>query len=143
MSALHAWALATVALFIKIFVVALLQGFQRVRHDAYAKPEDAAFFGKGTEVREAELPIVERAQGALRNDGENIPIFLALSLAYVLLECWPVAASLYFGGFVLARTLHSVFMIWPRQPHRNIAYVTGILIMLTISSHIIYTIISI
>lgn len=138
MSPLIMWALCVAALFLKIFGTSLFQGSQRIRHNAFAKPEDAKFFGKGAPARENELESVQRAQGALRNDGENIPIFLALSWAYVSLECWPVATPFYFGAFVLARVAHTVLMIAPRQPWRNFAYVTGLLVMLALTGHIVW-----
>jgi len=140
MSPIEVWALACVALLVKILCVSVLQGVVRVRHHAYAKPEDAAFFGRGAEVLEADLPIVERAQGALRNDGENIPIFLALSLAYVLLECPPGRAPWLFGAFVLARAGHSVWMIWPTQPLRNLCYSSGVLVMAALAGHVVWKI---
>lgn len=138
MSPVAIWALCVTALFIKAISTALYQGSQRIRNNAFAKPEDAATFGKGAAPLEQELPAVQRAQGALRNDGENIPIFLALSWAYVSLECWPAATPYYFGAFVLARIAHTILMIYPKQPWRTLVYSTGTLVMIALSGHVVW-----
>lgn len=136
MKSLDVWALACVALTVKTFALAMLQGAMRVRHKTYVKPEDARTYA-GVEPAEAELPLVERAQGALRNDGENVPIFLAVSLAYVLLGCAPASAPWLFGGFVALRYLHGALMLWPRQPWRTLAYGGGLILTLVVCGHVV------
>ena len=76
------WSLTTVALFLKMVVIAMVQGSVRIRNNAFAKPEDAAAFGKGAKVLEKDLPMAEYGQRALRNDLENIPMFVAISSIY-------------------------------------------------------------
>lgn len=72
----HAYVLTAVALFLWMLVVILVQGLIRVRNNAYVHPEDAAFFGKGASPVAEEAPPVRRAHNVLRNDGENVPVFL-------------------------------------------------------------------
>ena len=67
-------------------------------------------------------------------------MFLALSLAYVLLECWPQGAWLYFGTFLIARLIHSFLMLYPRQPWRTLCYALGILSMCAMSTHIFWAV---
>ena len=141
MSPFETWAIAAIALFLKTFLTASVQGAVRIKNSAFAKPEDAAFFGRGAPPLEAELPIVARAQNALRNDAENIPIFLALALGYVELGCWGEGTSLYFGAFVFARYLHTLFMIWPAQPWRNWSYLLGVAVLFALSGHIVFQIV--
>lgn len=142
MAPLKIWALTAVILFLKMTALGLYQGYNRTRHKAFSKPEDAAFYGKGKPALAQELPAVQRAQGALRNDGENIPIFLALSLAYVMLKCWEPGVMIYCGIFVVARCLHSIFMVSPRQPWRTLVYATGLTISFVLSVHILLAVFS-
>jgi len=82
MTPLDAFGIAAVALFFKMFAVAFFQAHLRSKHDAFARPEDAETYGSG-DVADEDLPAVDRAQRTLRNDVENIPIFLALAGCYV------------------------------------------------------------
>lgn len=132
--AAFAWATfawATMALFLKMFAVAMVQGVVRVRNAAFVNPDDAKFFGRGAAPRERELEIVERAQRTLRNDVENIPIALFLALAWIQLGCWPGGLAWVLGVFVVSRYCHSLFYVWPRQPWRNLSYSTGLLCCFT------------
>lgn len=133
----QSFALTAVALFIKMFAVAGVQGIQRMKHRTFARPDDAAFFGRGVAVAAQDLPVVERAQNTLRNDVENIPIFLFLMIAYAQLGAWPLGAAIYGTLFVLARITHTITYINPRQPLRNRAYILGQLLMFVMSGHIV------
>jgi glutathione S-transferase len=137
LSPFDAFALTVVALFVKMLGVALFQGVMRMRHNTFARPEDAECYGDG-EAASAELPIVDRGQRTLRNDLENIPIFLFLAWCYVELNLWPGGALLYFGLFVATRYLHTATYLKPLQPYRTIAYAAGSLVMLALSGHIGY-----
>lgn len=136
---LDAFALAAVALFLKMLAVALFQGVMRKTHNTFAKPEDAEFYGDG-EAAEAELPVVDRAQRTLRNDLENIPIFLFLAWCFVELNVWPSAAPIYFTIFVVARIAHTLFYLKPLQPYRTISYAVGSLTGVALSAHILYAV---
>ena len=88
------YALATVTLFIKFWLLAVTQGLVRVRHKTFVNPEDARVFGRGGEAAAAEHPTVARAGAAMRNDLENLPFFFVLALVYTLLGCWPTGAPI-------------------------------------------------
>lgn len=135
------FGLTTVALFLKMLFVVLLQGHVRTRNDAYVPPEDAAYFGKGAGPVVEEAPLVRRAQNVLRNDGENVPIFLFLAAAYVQLGCWGWGVLAYFPLFILSRVVHTVTYLWPRQPSRNRAYRVGVAVMLAMCGHIVWAVI--
>ena len=98
-----AFGLATVLLFLKVFLVALSQGIARVANRAFVNADDAKFFGRGVTPREEELEYVARAQRTLRNDVENIPLALILALAWIQLGCWPEGLAWCLGVFVAAR----------------------------------------
>lgn len=137
----EAFAVVTVLLFFKMVAIAIYQGVTRMRHDAFAKPEDAAAYGE-SEVADQEHPAVDRAQRALRNDLENIPIFLFLAWCVVELQVWPEAVAIYAGVFLLARIGHTVFYLNPTQPHRTISYTLGLLVSFVLSGHILYAVVS-
>jgi uncharacterized MAPEG superfamily protein len=134
----EAYGLTVVALFLKMLLVVLVQGRIRTRNNAYVPPEDAAYFGKGAAPVAEEAPLVRRAQNVLRNDGENVPIFLFLALAYVRLGCWEWGVLVYFPLFVLSRVVHTMAYLRPRQPLRNRAYRVGLGVMLAMCGHIVW-----
>ncbi len=125
--ALEYWILTTFVLFAKMFFNSGVQAWVRVRHRAFVRPDDAAFFGAGATPLERELPLVDRAQQCWRNDLENIPMFLLLSLGLVLLGGSSYWVAVYCSVFVVGRVLHTAFYLSPRQPHRNIAFQLGVL----------------
>ena len=139
MTSLDIVAVATVALFVKMFVVASLQGVYRLRHGRFTRPEDAAHWGNG-EVADEEHGAAARAQRTLRNDLENIPIFLFLLWAYASVEAWPAGAAWYAGAFVLSRVVHTAAYLRPIQPLRNRAYLVGSMVCLALSGHLVYAI---
>lgn len=141
LSASHALALTTVALFLKMFATAGVQGLVRMRSRTFVNPEDAAAFGR-TGAAPADHPTAERAQRALRNDLENIPMFLFLAHAYVELGCWELGVHIYLPIFVLARIGHTIAFIRPTQPLRNRFYLVGVLVNLVLSGHIVAAIVA-
>jgi uncharacterized MAPEG superfamily protein len=55
----------------------------------------------------------------LRNDGESQPLFLAVAAFWLWSGANATLAWSVCGVYVVARALHSLFMLWPRQPLRN------------------------
>lgn len=126
MSPFEAFGLVVVALFLKLFATTAVQGVVRIRHRAFVRPEDAAFFGRGATPLEREHVLVERAQNVLRNDGENVPLFLALLLAFAHVDGRATHVLTYGLVFVAARVVHTLAYLRPTQPLRNRAYVVGL-----------------
>ena len=122
--ALPAFALALVALFLKTTVTGVLQVVSRIRSRMVLLPEDAAMLGLRPTTVEA--PFVQRCANVWRNDVENLPLFLALALTYVLLGATLESAQRLFAIYVLARYVHTVVYLWGRQPWRVIAYYIGV-----------------
>lgn len=141
MSPLDVFALAVVILFVKMLGVAFLQGAVRTMNDQFVRPEDAQMYGSG-EIAQQDVPLADRAQRALRNDVENIPIFLFLAWSALQLEVWAYGLTVYTSVFVVARILHTATYLKSVQPFRTIAYATGSLMSLALSVHILMAIFS-
>ncbi len=129
------WCLSLLILFLKMLLTSIIQGRARVKNNAFSNSEDAAYFSKGAECLPEDLPVVVQANKIWNNDLENIPIYLFLSLAFVLMGASPEAAILYFGIFTLARILHTVFYFMAKQPHRFVMYAIGMIMCLKIAVH--------
>ena len=135
-SALYWYAVSSVVLFVKMLFVSNYQAYYRLTTKTFVNPEDARTFGKGTAAA-AELPPVARAANVWRNDVENIPIFLALGVAYVMVGASERAAAWYFVGFTLSRIAHTASYLGGLQPWRTISYTVGILCLIGMSVNIL------
>ena len=139
------YALTEIALFTKMFATVLIQAYSRFKSASFDNPEDSAvvakIFGKqDTNTVSINDDLARRAQNILRNDGENIPIFLFLAMTYVQLDCWETGVLIYFPLFVVARIIHAIAYIRAIQPLRNIVYLIGIGITFILCSHIAWNI---
>lgn len=122
------YAVAAVLLFAKMWAISLYQGYHRISKRTFKNPEDARLAGK-TPAQE-ELPQVQKAGKAWSNDLENIPIFLGLGVAYVLVEASSGLAVWLFMTFTLARYCHTLCYLAGLQPWRTISYGIGLLCMI-------------
>lgn len=104
------------ALSLKFLLLIGLQGIRRMQTRTFRWPEDAAHWS-GSVGRED--PLVERAQAALRNDAESQPLFLAAAAFWLWSGANSALAWSVCAGYVFARGLHSLLMLWPKQPLRN------------------------
>ena len=134
------YGLTAIALFLKMFATVLVQAYSRFFKSAeFDNPEDLAvvtkIFGERNKVS-IDNELARRAQNVLRNDGENIPIFLFLAMTYVQLNCWKTGVLIYFPIFVLTRIIHAIAYIKSIQPLRNIVYLLGIGVSFILCSHI-------
>lgn len=121
-SALGWWVLSVVVLFFKMHALSFVQAHHRIRGGTFRTPEDVAFFGGTSTVLAEDTELGERAGRAWRNDVENIPIYLGVSLAFVLLGGSATAGAVYFGLYTVFRVLHSLAMLAGKQPHRFICH---------------------
>ena len=134
------YGLTAIALFLKMFATVLVQAYSRFFKSAeFDNPEDLAvvtkIFGERNKVS-IDNDLARRAQNVLRNDGENIPIFLFLAMTYVQLNCWETGVLIYFPIFVLTRIIHAIAYIKSIQPLRNIVYLLGVGVSFILCSHI-------
>lgn len=138
--AFRTYALCAAILALKMIFSAFYTGTQRQRQQSYANPEDARTFGAdGATVSTDGAPAVAHALRIQRNDGENIPIFFAVALIYVLLGATPRGAAVYCWTYTLARIAHTIAYTWNVQPWRAICFIVGTLCLIGMSVQIILT----
>ena len=117
------WALAVLALALKMLVLAALTSRQRLAKRVFASPEDYAAQGiAATAERDAD---VERHRRAHRNDLENVLPFFVVGAIYAATQPSTLGAWLCLAGFAVARVLHTVFYLRGAMPHRTLAYAYG------------------
>ena len=121
-TALGWWVLSVVVLFFKMHALAFVQLYHRQRAGTFRTPEDVAVFSKGKFAVADDTDIGDRATRAWRNDLENLPVYFALSLAFVLLGGSATAGAIYFGVYTAARVLHTLVYLKGLQPHRFICH---------------------
>jgi len=131
------YALCAAILGLKMLWSALYTARMRGRHRGYINTEDAAVFGAGARAGTEELPAVAHALRIQRNDLENIPLFFAIGLVYVLSGASPLGAVAYCWTFTIARILHTVAYTWNLQPWRAIFWGIGILALLGMIVHVL------
>ena len=127
-SALQAYALCVVVLFLKMFLVSCYQGYHRLRFVAFTNSEDAAVFGRVAQA--AERPQVIRAAKVWANDLENIPLFFALGGLAVALEAATLQVLWLSVVFTVARVLHTLAYLRGLQPWRTLFYGIGVICLL-------------
>lgn len=135
------YGLTVVALFVKMFAVVLVQGYGRFKDRSFSNPEDAAMFNKlfGKKPDASERSeLVDRAQSVLRNDGENIPIFLFVAMTYLQLGCWAEGFVIYLPLFAIGRIIHMISYLKAIQPWRNLSYQLGVWVTFAMAGHIVW-----
>jgi uncharacterized MAPEG superfamily protein len=108
---------------LKMAAVGSYTSVLRIRRKVYATPEDYAL--QGLAVRTTRDEDIERVRRAHQNDLENILPFFVVGFLYLLTGPSYTAAAIYLIGYLVARTLHSVFYIASLQPYRTIAFTLG------------------
>ena len=112
-----------ILLALKMVAVGSYTSVLRLRRRVYATPEDYRLQGmKPTDARDEDI---ERVRRAHQNDLENILPFFVLGFLFLMTRPSLTAASIYLVGYLIARTLHSIFYIRGLQPHRTIAFTLG------------------
>ena len=129
--ALLAYVGSLVILFCKGFVVTLVQGKVRFASRTFRWPEDAGEW-RGSAAEGPEHETIERAQAALRNDGETQPFFYVFGGLWVVLGVPGGVALGVLVAYALARCAHSFFLLRPKQPLRNRAFAVGQLLLMAI-----------
>jgi uncharacterized MAPEG superfamily protein len=127
-ASLAAYALIVTLLTLKYVVLLFVQRGGRMRSGRFRWPEDAAAYEGRADG--SETPIVDRAQAALRNDGESQPAFLAASALWLAAGADPTWASLMGCSYAALRWAHGALMLWPRQPARTRVFGLSLLCLL-------------
>ena len=137
--AFRTYALCVAILALKMIGTAIYTAAQRQKNQGYTNPEDAKVAGVDrTQATEVEHPEVARALRMHRNDLENIPLFFAVGLVYVLLGASPLGAALYFWTFTVARLVHTIVYARAMQPARAICWGLGMLSLVGMSVSILW-----
>ncbi len=130
-AAFHAYVCSAAFTVIKLVTLAFATIAVRTKSKTTTLPEDAAKFG--STLAERDVPMVERIKRAHTNALENELPFLAIGLVYVLVGASDMGAIVYFGVFIGARLLHTVFYLAKLQPFRSLMFVVGALCLVGMS----------
>lgn len=123
---------------IKMLLSGVYTGVQRQRTAGYINEEDARVFGQGAAAVPSEHPDVAHALRIQRNDCENIPIFFAVGLVYVLSGASASGAAIYCWTYTLARVGHTVAYTFHLQPWRALLYGVGSLTLLGMAVQVVF-----
>ncbi|KAJ8924267.1 hypothetical protein NQ315_007059 [Exocentrus adspersus] len=117
------YAFYCAVLVLKMMFIAVFTGMTRSKTKTFANPEDAAY--RQGKVKQDDN--VERVRRAHLNDVENIPIFLVVSLVYILTNPSYFLATLLIRAFTLARIIHTVVyaVVVIPQPARALSWSVG------------------
>ena len=121
--AVRLFAVVYLLLVLKITAVGSYTSILRLRRKVFATPEDYRL--QGLAPRQNADPDIERVRRAHQNDLENILPFFIVGFLFLMTRPTLLAAQIYGIGYLVARTLHSVFYIRSMQPHRTIAFALG------------------
>jgi glutathione S-transferase len=132
---LKIWAASLIILFFKMHYNSAMQRFGRLAEKTYPRPEDARMFGV---EHKADTGLAQRAGLCWQNDLENIPLYLFVSLAYVLTGGPELWAYILFGTFTAARIAHTVCYYRAIQPWRFRFYALGHFTQLVIIGFVVY-----
>lgn len=121
--AFHTYSVCAAILAIKMLLTGNYTTIVRMRTKGFVNAEDAKAFGGTPEP--TEKPEVAHALRIQRNDLENIPLFWAVGLIFVLQGASASAAWWYCWTFTLARLVHWVVYLNHLQPWRAICYFIG------------------
>jgi glutathione S-transferase len=129
--AFRVYAICSALLGIKMLASAVYTATRRQKTAGFINPEDVqAFAPPGTTVRGEEASEVAHALRIQRNDGENIPLFFAVGLIYVLTGASAFGAAVLCGLFTAARIAHTFAYAYRKQPARAICFAIGAACML-------------
>ncbi|XP_072386226.1 microsomal glutathione S-transferase 1-like [Diabrotica undecimpunctata] len=110
-------------LVLKMMFMSILTASKRIKHKAFANPEDA----KPQHVKPQVNENVERVRRAHLNDVENVPLFFVIGLIYTLTNPAVYFAKTLFLAYTLARIGHTiVYAVVPiPQPARALCWMVG------------------
>ena len=117
------FAVVYLLLVVKIAAVGGYTSVLRLSRKVFATPEDYKL--QGLAPRQQTDPDIERVRRAHQNDLENVLPFFVVGLVFLMTHPSLLAAQIYGIGYLVARTLHSVFYIRSMQPYRTIAFTVG------------------
>ena len=136
-SAFQSYAVCSAILAIKMLLTGNYTTAQRMRNKGFVNDEDAKAFGAPA-ASAVEHPAVAHALRIQRNDGENIPLFFAIGLIFVLDGASATGAWWYCWTFTIARLVHWVAYLNHLQPWRALSYGVGYACILGMAVQIVF-----
>lgn len=127
--AVRVFAFWYLILVLKMLMLIFRTSATRMRLSTFAAPEDYAMIGAAAAAAGVPDERIERLRRALQNDLENILPFLGVGLIYALSGPSLGMARFLIGGFALARIAHTIFYVRGLQPHRTIAFLIGMTLL--------------
>ncbi len=134
--AFRTYAVCACILAIKMLLTGNYTSLVRIRLKSFVNSEDAQALGGTSDEREH--PAVAHALRIQRNDGENIPLFWAVGLVFVLDGGSANAVWWYSWTFTVARLVHWVAYLNHLQPWRAICYFIGYLCILGMALQVVF-----
>ena len=136
--AFRVYAFCSAVLGVKMLASAVYTATRRQKTDGFINLEDVQTFAQpGATVRSEEAPEVAHALRIQRNDGENIPLFFAIGLIYVLTGASLFGAIVFCGLFTVARIAHTFAYMYRKQPARALCFGAGMLCTLVMIFRIV------
>ena len=135
--AFRSYATCSAILAVKMLLSGNYTTAMRMRNKGFANEEDAKAFGAPAATA-VEHPAVAHALRIQRNDGENIPLFFAIGLVYVLSGASAFGAAVYCWTFTIARLLHTAAYTYHLQPWRALCYGVGYACILGMAVQILF-----
>lgn len=127
----YSWSV--VVLCLKFLATITVQARERLGSRTFRHPEDASQW-HGVVGTDSEL--CQRAERVLRNDAENHPYYLALGGLLLFADPTSRVTPFYFVGYTISRVVHGLWLLVPRQPHRNYVFRVAILTLLCMAVHL-------
>jgi uncharacterized MAPEG superfamily protein len=134
------FALTAIILSLKALFLGAATAATRGNLKSFLNAEDAAWLN-GAHV-DPDPEIVARIGRAHRNDLENLLLFAVCGLLYVFASGSALAGFIYCGAFLVARTLHTMAYLGRRPMLRRNAYTIGFLVVVAMSLHAGWLIVS-
>ncbi len=133
-------ALIIILLSIKALFLGAATAATRGRLKSFLNAEDAAWLG-GEHV-DPDPETVARIGRAHRNDLENLLLFAVVASIFLLAGGSPVAGLVYGGIFLVMRVVHTIAYLGRRPMLRRNAYTGGFLIILVMSAHAVWAVLT-
>jgi uncharacterized membrane protein YecN with MAPEG domain len=122
-------------LFVKFMVTSWVLARERLSNRSFRYEEDARYW-RGKVAADSEL--ATRAQRLLRNDGESQIYFFVLGAMSLFFMADVLVLICCYISYVASRCVHAWYLLHGRQPHRNRAFVCGILTIVVMAAHLVH-----
>jgi len=129
------YAIASAIVALQLIALALWTGTVRVGRKQYVNPEDAAL--NKAKQADDDHPDVLRVKRAHVNLMESAIPFFVVGALYTATGGSKTGAMAYFGTFVVARLLHTLFYLAGKQPFRTLTFAIGVLTIIGMAVHVL------